>query len=275
MITINLNSTVTIPIDLDLSISSLNGNGSYIAKNVAPDMGTIHLPKCDTTAASRKTTLVIYKKERPVSTSDDTIYVRMSRLSELMEKIPDKIVFHLDVATDTTVNHYIDLTRELSVSGDYNVSIPLEFDNLYIEYSDTIADLGKSLEDIGDKIEATEMQLLADIESTIPLGITLTAKAYDKNWNELRSIRIDSCIVAAGSDTITKSQMILDVDVQKGGLENLESIIFTAACQSAEGSSSIRKGQWLWIKKMRFKLPQGLKVDLTDSMKDDKDKNKK
>ena len=276
IITINLNSTVTIPIDLDLSISSLSSNGTYIAKNVAPDMGIIHLPKCDTTATSRKTTLVIYKKERPVSVSDDTIFVRMSRLSELMQRIPDKIVFHLDVATDTTVNHFIDLTRELSVSGDYNVSIPLEFDNLYIEYSDTIADLGKSLEDIGDKIEATQMQLLADIESTIPLGVTLTAKAYDKNWNELRTLRIDSCIIAAGSDTITKSTMVLGVDVQKGGLENLESIIFTAACQSAEGSSSIRRGQWLWIKKMRFKLPQGLKVDLTDSMKDDnKDKNKK
>lgn len=275
MITINLNSTVTIPIDLDLSISSLNANGGYLAKDISPDMGTIHLPKCDTTAASRKTTLVIYKKERPVSTSDDTIFVRMSRLSELMERIPDKIVFHLDVKTDTTVNHYIDLTRELSVSGDYNVSVPLEFDNLYIEYSDTISDLGESLEDIGDKVEATQMQLLADIESTIPLGITLTAKAYDKNWNELRTLRIDSCIVAAGSDTITKSTMVLGVDVEKGGLANLESIIFTAACQSAEGSSSIRKGQWLWIKKMRFKLPQGLKVDLTDSMKDDKDKNKK
>lgn len=272
MITINLNSTVTIPIDLDLSISSLNANGGYIAKNIAPDMGIIHLPKCDTTATSRKTTLVIYKKDKPVSVSDDTIFVRMSRLSELMQKIPDKIVFNLEVATDTTVNHYIDLTRELSVSGDYNVSVPLEFDNLYIEYSDTIAELGKSLEDIGDKIEATEMQLLADIESTIPLGITLTAKAYDKYWNELSSIRIDSCVVAAGSDTITKSTMVLDVDVKKGGLERLESIVFTAACQSAEGSSSIRKGQWLWIKKMRFKLPQGLKVDLTDSMKDDKKK---
>ena len=104
--------------------------------------------------------------------------------------------------------------------------------------------------------------------------ITLTAKAYDKYWNELSSIRIDSCVVAAGSDTITKSQMVLDVDVKKGGLERLESIVFTAACQSAEGNSSIRKGQWLWIKKMRFKLPQGLKVDLTDSMKDDKDKKK-
>ena len=66
--------------------------------------------------------------------------------------------------------------------------------------------------------------------------------------------------------------MVLGVDVAKGGLENLESIVFTAACQSAEGSSSIRKGQWLWIKKMRFKLPQGLKVDLTDSRKEDKNK---
>ena len=274
MITINLNSSVTVPIDLNLSLSSLNANGTYIAKDIKPDMGTIHLAKCDSTVPSRKTTLVIYKKERPVSQSDDTIFVRMSRLSELMQKIPDKIVFHLDAGTDTSVDHYVDLTRELTVSGDYNVSIPLEFDNLYIEYSDTIAELGKSLEDIADKIEATELQLIADIESTIPLGITLTAKAYDKYWNELSSIRIDSCVVAAGSDTITKSQMVLDVDVKKGGLERLESIVFTAACQSAEGNSSIRKGQWLWIKKMRFKLPQGLKVDLTDSMKDDKDKKK-
>ena len=272
MITINLNSTVTVPIDLNLSLSSLNANGGYIAKDITPDMGTIHLAKCDSSAASRKTTLVIYKKDRPVSVSDDTIFVRMSRLSELMEKIPNKIVFHLEAGTDTSVDHYVDLTRELCVSGDYNVSIPLEFDNLYVEYSDTIADLGESLEDIGDKIEATQMQLLADIESTIPLGITLTAKAYDKNWNELTTLRIDSCVVAAGSDTITKSTMVLGVDVAKGGLKDLESIIFTAACQSAEGSSSIRKGQWLWIKKMRFKLPQGLKVDLTDSMKDDKNK---
>ena len=106
------------------------------------------------------------------------------------------------------------------------------------------------------------------MESTIPLGVKLSAKAYDKNWNEIKSIRIAEAQIKAGADTITKSTLALDLDVQKGGLERLESIVFTAACESGEGSSSIRKGQWLLLKKLRIKFPEGLKVDLTDT--DDK-----
>jgi hypothetical protein len=274
-LTINLTSTVTVPIDIDLKLSSLDAKGNYIAKDIAPDGGTIHLAKCDTTADSRTTTLVIYKNERQVPANSDTMYIRMSRLSELMSTIPDKIVFDLSAGVDQSVNHFIDLTRELSVSGDYNVSIPLMFDNLYLEYSDTIKELGKDLEDVVDKIDAVEVQLVGEVESTIPLGVTLTAKAYDKNWNELTDVRISSFSIKAGSDTITKAPMVLDVDVKKNGLEKLESIIFTASCESAEGGFSIHKGQWLLVKKLRIKFPQGLKVDLTDVAKDDKNKEGK
>ena len=275
-LTINLTSTVTVPIDIDLKISSLDTKGNYIAQEIAPDGGTIHLAKCDTTAASRTTTLIIYKNERQVVSSGDTMYIRMSRLSELMSTIPDKIVFDLSAGVDQSVNHYIDLTRELSVSGDYNVSIPLMFDNLYLEYSDTIKELGKDMEDVADKIEAVQIQLIGDVESTIPLGVRLTAKAYDKNWRELTDINIGSFSIKAGSDTITKAPMVLDVDVKRDGLEKLESIVFTAACESAEDGFSIRKGQWLLVKKLRLKFPKGLKVDLTDVAKDsDKDKKDK
>jgi hypothetical protein len=58
--------------------------------------------------------------------------------------------------------------------------------------------------------------------------------------------------------------MTLDVDVRKGALERLESIVFTAECESGEGNANIKKGQWLLVKKMRLLLPEGLKVDLTD-----------
>ena len=275
-LTINLISTVTVPIDIDLCLSSMDSKGNYIARNIIPDDGTIRIAKCDTTAESRTTTLVIYKNKRKVTSSDDTIYIRMSRLSDLMSTIPDKIVFDLTAGVDQSVNHYIDLTRELSVSGDYNVSIPLMFDDLYLEYSDTIKDLGESMEDVADKIEAVQVQLIGDVESTIPLGVTLTAKAYDSNMRELTDINIGSFSIKAGSDTITKAPMVLDVDVKKDGLEKLESIVFTASCESAEDGFSIRKGQWLLVKKLRIKFPQGLKVDLTDVAKDsDKDKDKK
>ena len=264
-ITINLTSSITLPIDIDLSLSSLNSDGDTIGK----DMASIHLPKCDSLAENRTTTLVIYKNERPVSQSEDTIFVRMSKLSELMATIPDKIEFNLNAKVDQSVYHYVDLTRPLCVFGDYSVSVPLAFDSLYMEYSDTIRELGKDLEDVVDKIEAVQVQLIGDVESTIPLGVKLTAKAYDRNWNELTDIRIASFEVKAGSDTVTKAPMTLDVDVTKSGLEKLESIVFTASCESGEGGFSIHEGQWLLVKKLRIRFPEGLKVDLTDMAKDD------
>ena len=121
---------------------------------------------------------------------------------------------------------------------------------------------------MADKIDATEMKLIADIQSTIPLGVKLVATAYDKYGNEMDDIKIDSCVIEAGNDTITESQMILGVDIRNGKrLADLESIVFVAACDSGNESSSIHEGQWLWIKKLRILLPQGLKVDLTEEDK--------
>ena len=267
-IVINLTSSITLPIDLDLSISSLDANGDTIAARIAPDHGTIHLPKCDSLQDHRTTALVIYKNVRPERESEDTIFVRMGRLSELMTTIPDKIEFNLNAGIDQSVNHFVDLTRPLYVKGSYDVTIPLAFDSLYVEYSDTIKDLSKDLEEVADKIDATEMKLIADIQSTIPLGVKLVATAYDKYGNEMDDIKIDSCVIEAGNDTITESQMILGVDIRNGKrLADLESIVFVAACDSGNESSSIHEGQWLWIKKLRILLPQGLKVDLTEEDK--------
>jgi hypothetical protein len=46
--------------------------------------------------------------------------------------------------------------------------------------------------------------------------------------------------------------------------------VFTAAAESGEEGTGIGKGQWLLIKKLRIKFPQGIKVDLTDTNKDKK-----
>lgn len=271
IITININSTVTVPIDLDLKLLAMDSHG-VITDSITPDDGIIRLEKCDTAAESRHTTIVIYKNQRPVSQSPDTVFVRISRLSDIMSPIPDKIRFALKAGVAYTDEpHYIDLTRELSVSGDYKVSIPLSFDSLYIEYSDTIKDLGKDLEDIGDKVDAADIELLADVTSTIPLGVKLVAKALDKNGQELNEMQIDSCLIGAGNDKGRTSSMKLAVNVQKGALAKLDGIVFTAACQSAEDVDvSLKKGQYIELDKIRLNLPQGLKVDLTDVNKDKK-----
>lgn len=270
-ITLNLTSTVTVPIDIDLKLSSKDSKGNYIKKNVAPDNGKIHLGKCDSVQASRTTTLILSKTEKPQPASGDTLFVLMSHLSDLMTTVPDVIEFDLKASADQSVNHYVDLTRELAVSGDYKVTIPLAFDSLYIAYNDTIKDLGEDLEDIGDMIENANLQILADVESTIPLGVNLSAKSYDKKGQEVPNVEIATCEIKPGTESGTKSQMELGLKVKDGGLAKVDNIILTLELQSGEEEFSIRKGQWLDIKKIRIRFPEGLKIDLTNK-KDDKDK---
>lgn len=267
-ITLNLNSTVTVPIYLDLKLSTKNSDGEYIKKNIAPDNGKIRLEKCDSLEESRTTTIVISKNERTTA-SKDTMYVRMSRLPELLSTIPDSIIFEMTASADQSVHHYVDLDRKLAVSGNYDVSVPLTFDSLYIEYNDTIKDLG--LEDIGDKIEAAKLLIVSDVESTIPLGVILSANAYDKYGQIIpaEEVEISTCVIKAGADTVTKSVMELGLSVKKGGLSKMESIILSLICDSGSGNVSIHKGQWLDMKKIRLVLPEGIKIDLTE------DKNKK
>ena len=270
-ITLNLTSTVTVPIDIDLKLSSKDSKGNYIKKNVTPDNGKIHLGKCDSLKAKRNTTLVISKTDKPQPDSGDTVYVLMSHLSELMSTVPDAIEFDLKASADQSVNHFVDLTRELSVSGEYKVSIPLAFDSLYIAYNDTIKDLGEDLEDIGDMIDDANLQILADVESTIPLGVKLSAKPYDKNGQVVSNVEIATFEIKPGTESGTKSEMELGLKVKNGGLAKLDNIVLSLELQSGEEAFSIRKGQWLDIKKIRIRLPEGLKIDLTDN----KDKDKK
>ncbi len=273
LITININSTVTLPIDLDMKLYRLDENG-IPTDSIMPDDGIIRLAKCDTASESRHTTMVIYKNERPVSQSDDTVFVRISHLSDIMSPLPDKIRFALQAkVADTGEPHYIDLTRELSVSGDYKVSVPLSFDSLYIEYSETIDNLSENLEDIGDKIDAADIELLADVISTIPLGVRLSATALDIKGNPVKEVQIESAVIGAGNEQGRKTPLKLAVKVQKGGLAKLDAISFTAALMSADDVDiDIRKGQYIELDKVRLNLPQGLKVDLTDMNKDNKKK---
>ena len=267
-ITIDLTNSVTVPMVLSLKLTSVDSKNEEIGS----DSADIYLDPCGLKQDSITTKLIICKKEpRNADNEDGVKYVVMHNLSSIMERIPDKILFDLEPRADQKVEHHVDLTRALAMHGTYDVSIPLAFDSLYIEYSDTIKDLGESLGDVADYIDAADLHIVADVESTIPLGVVMKAKGYDKNGNYLPNIEIDSCYIAAGSDTVTVSTMKLGMNVHKvgnkSGLSNLDYIVFTAACQSGSESSSIRKGQFLWLKKVRLEIPEGIKVDLTDDKK--------
>jgi hypothetical protein len=247
-------------------LSSKTGKESV--EGIIPDCKTIRLAPCPTNEEKHTTRIVIGQSVTD-RVDGDTMFVRMSRLSELMTKIPDSIIFKLNASADTTVWHYIDLTRNLGVSGNYEVSIPLSFDSVFVSYSDTIKNLGKDLKDISDKIMGTvRIQIKSDsVISTIPLGVDLNATALDKDFKPITGITIDPCTIAAGSEQGSVSSLLLNLSVAEGALEKLEAIKFTAECDSDDdtsGSSSIKKGQYIHLKALKLYFPDGVRVDFTE-----------
>ena len=267
-ITIDLTSSVTVPILIDLNLSSKDSKGQFIKQDIGPKE-PIRLEACDPSQENRKTTLIISKNNVVAPEGGDTVYVEISGLTELMETIPDSIIFDLKASVDQTVEHNVDISRKLAVSGKYSVSIPLSFEDVYIEYSDTVKDLSKDLEDIIDMINEVNLELEADVESTIPLGVSLKATALDKQLKPMDGITFATCTIAAGNASGAVSTMKLGISVKKGALKDLDAIVFTAACQSPDGAdASLRKGQYLYLKNLRFNVPDGFNIDLTDT--DDK-----
>ena len=264
-ITLNVKNSVTLPILLDVKLSSKDKYGNYIGKDIIPDNGPIKLEACDPTADLRETTLIISRYQR--ESHGDTVYVCISRLNELMNTIPDSVLFDLVPSIDQSVDHYVDLTRELFVSGDFKVSVPFSFDNVYIEYSDTIKDLGKDLDDIADKIDEAKLRLIATVESTIPLGVKLEAYALDSKNRNIDNIKIVPCVIEAGNDKGSTSTMNLEVTIAKGALKDLDAIRFVAACQTDESNNdaSLKKGQYIHVKDVKLNFPEGLKIDLTET----------
>lgn len=264
-IILSLDSKVTVPVVMNLALSSFDENGTPIAKDVTPD---ITLPACEPGAGSRHITMIISKNNVPLDNRGDTIFVRMGNLSDLMERIPDKITFDMTARADQSVSHFVDLNREMSLCGQYEVLIPMSFDNLHIEYSDTIGNLSDDLKDISDKIAGdAELDITANVESTIPFGIRIAGLALDSQGHGLDGVSVDTCRIAPGNEKGSECEMKVVLKVKDGELENLESLVLTVCCDGADGESEagLKKGQYLLLRGLKLRIPDGLNVDLTDN----------
>ncbi len=272
-ITLNLTSTFSVPVKMDLTLSSLEKDGTYIGQNIKPDLGYITLPACPRDSLSKTTTILIYKDERFVPQSLDTIYVRMSSLSDLMTTVPDSLRFNMITEADTSMTdeayfHYVDITRELSIEGGYDLTIPLSFDSLYIEYNDTIDSLSSDLKDIANKLKNVNIRITAQVESTIPLGVEVSAIPLDLAGNVITSgIEVTSSRIAAGSESSPSiSDLVLSVSVSDGRLSVLDAFVIKAACSASqtEGGVDLKSTGYLHIKSVVMSVLDGIDIDLTD-----------
>ena len=276
-IKINLTTNFSIPIDLDIELNSMLGNGTFVGENITPDNGLVKIPACGRDESEKTTTIIFNKNTDKVSDDGDSIYVQISRLSELLSTIPETVQFGLVAKADTSMTdpkdyHYADLSRELSVKANFDVVVPLAFDSLYLEYTDTISGLNEDLfGTISGEFSNIKVRLKADILSTIPLGINLTAIPLDIEGNVItRGVEISTIQIKPGSEENTESvPFVLDLAVDKEMVNLLDALVIKAECLSEKDKQSeLRSTQYLHITDAVLQIPNGVVIDLTNTGKE-------
>ena len=276
-IKINLTTNFSIPIDLDIELNSMLGNGTFVGENITPDNGLVKIPACGRDESEKTTTIIFNKNTDKVSDDGDSIYVQISRLSELLSTIPETVQFGLVAKADTSMTdpkdyHYADLSRELSVKANFDVVVPLAFDSLYLEYTDTISGLNEDLfGTISGEFSNIKVRLKADILSTIPLGINLTAIPLDIEGNVItRGVEISTIQIKPGSEENTEAvPFVLDLAVDKEMVNLLDALVIKAECLSEKDKQSeLRSTQYLHITDAVLQIPNGVVIDLTNTGKE-------
>lgn len=193
--------------------------------------------------------------------------IAVANINNLIAKIPDVVEVEMQPAVSYDKYYSIRLGHDYEVSGNYNIDIPLSFEEgLNIVYTDSADDLNSDLKDLDFEEAAVEF----DAVNTIPLELEVKAEnvtPLDINKQPLSDIKVEvEGGIAASADgrTSTRQTLLIKMTEQvKGAMSRLDAIRFrvTAVPGQAIGIT-LRSDQWMQLENIKVKVPKGINIDL-------------
>ena len=187
-------------------------------------------------------------------------------IANLFAFVPEKISIQSDNITLASENssQAINLEQEYEVKADYRAVIPFRFNNLNIEYTDSITDLLSDLEDVADKTD--KLVVRATGVSSIGPDLVASVKLYDIMDNELKGIDVNLSkfmfsAASEGDVSINDLEIILTEIEGSDDLERLEKIVYTVSAV-ANDNMTLRPRQYLLIKDICVEIPEGINLEL-------------
>lgn len=193
--------------------------------------------------------------------------IAVDNINNLIAKIPDVVEVEMQPAVSYDKYYSIRLGHDYEVSGNYNIDIPLSFEEgLNIVYTDSADDLNSDLKDLDFEEAAVEF----DAVNTIPLELEVKAEnvtPLDINKQPLSDIKVEvegGIAASADGKTSTRQTLLIKMTEQvKGAMSRLDAIRFrvTAVPGQAIGIT-LRSDQWMQLENIKVKVPKGINIDL-------------
>lgn len=245
-IEIILYSTISFPTDIELEIIGKDNVGNKIEETEIIIKGD-HSIRVDAATLNAEgeiipaiTKLFITKDEKEEKL-DDYEYRVADNLGRILEFMPDSMSLYVRPVIDETQTHHVDIEQKLDISAKYNVILPLLFEELDIEYNDTIAlNLGETL----SSVDNASIKIKMDVANTIPLDMNFKFTPLDKENNIIKEIPTTTKNIKSGNgDNIHKSNpekqyVELTISNENATLDKLKLDITAATNGSVAGLKS-------------------------------------
>ena len=198
---------------------------------------------------------------------EGAVNIKVSDINNLIKKIPDAVDVKLQPAITYNEYYTVDLGESYTMESSYDIDIPLSFGkDLKIVYEETIDGFDLDLEDIGIK----KAVLSINAVNTIPLAMEIkneNISALDVNGNVINDIDVTvEGNITESKDGKTETSSLINITLKEtteGAIGKLDGLKLKVTAISGQATDvQLLSSQWLQLKDMKLKIPNGIKVDL-------------
>ena len=217
-------------------------------------------------SGDKQQTISIVRDEQTVVEANATKVV-VPNLNDIIETIPDHINVELKPAVKTEQYYTVNLGQGYTLNSAYDIDIPLSFgSNLKIVYEETLDNFDLDLEDVDIK----KAVLSINAVNTIPLAMEIkndNVSALDANGNVIKDIDVTvEGTITESKDGKTEVSSALNVNLNEtaeGAISKLDGLKLKITAVPGQATDvQLLSTQWMQLKDMKLKIPNGIKVDL-------------
>lgn len=217
-------------------------------------------------SGDKQQTISIVRDEQTVVEANATKVV-VPNLNDIIETIPDHINVELKPVVKTEQYYTVNLGQDYTLNSAYDIDIPLSFgSNLKIVYEETLDNFNLDLEDVDIK----KAVLSINAVNTIPLAMEIkndNVSALDANGNVIKDIDVTvEGTITESKDGKTEVSSALNVNLNEtaeGAISKLDGLKLKITAVPGQATDvQLLSTQWMQLKDMKLKIPNGIKVDL-------------
>lgn len=217
-------------------------------------------------SGDKQQTISIVRDEQTVVEANATKVV-VPNLNDIIETIPDHINVELKPAVKTEQYYTVNLGQDYTLNSAYDIDIPLSFgSNLKIVYEETLDNFDLDLEDVDIKKAVLSINAI----NTIPLAMEIkndNVSALDANGNVIKDIDVTvEGTITESKDGKTEVSSALNVNLNEtaeGAISKLDGLKLKITAVPGQATDvQLLSTQWMQLKDMKLKIPNGIKVDL-------------